>query len=107
MNKEQIVEHTKSMDAFTIDEAGLITEVKPKDGKSFTLDEMYEHTNSEIVQVVTMAHMTSRLMVCDEEGIMNDKKPNRVATTYLSGEGVLLPGAMLGKVLVCDADMIE
>lgn len=106
MNKQQIMDHTKQMDAFTIDIDGTITEVKPEDGRHFSLDELYKHTNSEIVQVVSMAH-NERLMVCDEEGIMNDKEANRLATEYLRGEGVILPGAMLGKVLVMDREMME
>lgn len=107
-NRIQLLEDTKDIPAFTIDIDGTITEVKPENNSDFSLDEMYKHTGCEMVQVVPFQiGADRRIVICDEEGELNDKHPNPQATELLRGHVYMPAQGMLGKVLICAPDMVQ
>lgn len=74
-----VEEILKSSSAIRITTEGEVTEIKPKDDKHFSLEEMYEHCNCDIVEFVYLPD--NKIMVCDEEGFMRlDWKINELAT---------------------------
>jgi hypothetical protein len=83
---------------------GTITDVEPVNGSDFKIGELYTHTKSTIVQMIDMPD--GRLMWMDEEGKLNGKEPNPVATKLV--EKWLLPGDYIaGHALVCTKRMVR
>ena len=78
---------------------GKVISVKPKDGKHFSLEELYEFTNGGPIEIV--GTRDGRLMILNEEGRLTGLPLNKKATE-LYGRNVIV-----GDVLVCDKDYIE
>lgn len=71
--------HTNS---YRITTDGKIDEIAPE-GKYYTLEEMYKHCNTDIVEFVYLPD--GRIMICDEEGALKaDKRQNWVATKLVA-----------------------
>jgi hypothetical protein len=92
------------MKAQVIKVDGTIVEVEPKNGTDFSLEEMYEHTGSSMVQFVNSND--GRFMIVDEEGRLFGKEINTAATElYSLGEH---PGyELVGDVLICSPEQIK
>jgi hypothetical protein len=76
---------------------GTVTEVKPKNGTDFDLQEVYDHTECDFVQVV--ASKDDKLIILDEEGKMKSKPFNQKATQeYIYGN----QDPIVGTVLICE-----
>lgn len=107
MNKvQEIVDgllNTESAIQITTD--GEITEVKPNEGKIFTLEEFYKHTNCDIVEFVYLPN--DKIMVCDEEGrLRQNPKINLLATLIVSHLGKnFMP--ICGDVLIINQNQTE
>lgn len=107
MNKvQEIVDGLlKTKSAIQITTDGEITEVKPNEGKIFTLEEFYKHTNCDIVEFVYLPN--DKIMVCDEEGrLRQNPKINLLATLIVSHLGKnFMP--ICGDVLIINQNQTE
>ncbi len=77
---------------------GTRTPMVPANGKTFELDELYKALGCNLIQVLNVGE---RLMVMDEEGMMNGKEVNATACLLAA------PHTILGPVVLCDADMFD
>lgn len=118
------------MIAKVINVDGMIQEVSPANGKSFTLEEL-QHYVGGYVQVLPMPGTGQSIMVVDEEGKIKHKRMNSIATKLWrdgidsSGSGGVRLSEFLGtpatvidmraagmdyiagQVLLCHTDQIE
>lgn len=86
----------KDRKAFVIDVDGTETAIKPKNGKTFELEEMKSAIGGGYVELVQLPD--GRMMFVDEDGLMKQLKPNMQAS-------VLCGRPIVGKALVCDKGM--
>lgn len=107
MNKvKEIVDGLLNSESATqITTDGEITEVKPAEGKIFTLKEFYKHTNCDIVEFVYLPN--DKIMVVDEEGrLRQNPKINLLATLIVSHLGEkFMP--ICGDVLIINQNQTE
>lgn len=107
MNKvKEIVDGLLNSESATqITTDGEITEVKPAEGKIFTLKEFYKHTNCDIVEFVYLPN--DKIMVVDEEGrLRQNPKINLLATLIVSHLGKkFMP--ICGDVLIINQNQTE
>lgn len=107
MNKVQEIvdELLNSESATQITTDGKITELKPAEGKIFTLKEFYKHTNCDIVEFIYLPN--DKIMVCDEEGrLRQNPKINLLATLIVSHLGKnFMP--ICGDVLIINQNQTE
>jgi hypothetical protein len=89
-----------------------VVEVSPRDGEHFTLDELRELLDCEMVEVITPPSKTGfPVMVIDEEGKLNGKPLNEVATA--AWQDAAQPGSMrmedpiVGNALLCHYSQIQ
>lgn len=91
------------MNAYTVTVTGEKTEVAPKNGKDFSLAEMYEHIGADMVEIV-MTKDRRHYIVLDENGKLKPHETNQEATRlYQYGHADYIAG----KVLICPIKMIK
>lgn len=81
--------------------------VRPANGRTFSLLELYQHTGCDMVQQVTLAD--GRLMWMDEEAYLRDPQPppNAKATRLYAEAGGVRDWTVLGDVLVTEPDEVD
>lgn len=80
-----------------IETDGSVREVAPKNGRSFTLDEMRALIGCEWIEIVHLPMTVETFLVVDEEGKLNGKAMNEKATRmyghmpfdYIAGNALL------------------
>lgn len=73
--------------------SGTTEQVEPENKKKgFTLKELYKHTNSEIVEIVSVSG--GYILVVDEEGLFHNKRTNWNASRMAGNK-------IVGDVLMC------
>ena len=86
----------------------IIRNVKPENGVSFSLEEMYKHIGCEMIEPIYLDG--DCVMVCDEEGWLKENRQlNVVASAYLvlktknyrEKHNIGVPAPLVGNVLVC------
>lgn len=83
------------------------TLISPKNGKDFSLHELYKLLDTDMIEAVPL-HKSGKLLICDEEGMSNNKPVNQAATIAIAMENIILPPeGMLGHVIICDHDMLK
>lgn len=70
-----------------------ITEIEPKNGTDFNLQELYEAIGCSLIEVVYLPD--GRLMIADEEGSYNKPVLNFIASAMAGTQ-------IVGNVVVCD-----
>lgn len=82
---------------------GAESEVNPRSGREFQLDELYALIDCDTVQAVSLAD--GRTMWCDEEAKLKTPWPptNPKATQLLAEAGGIPGDIVLGNVLICSA----
>ena len=70
---------------------------------TFTLKEMYKYTNSTIVEFV---YLNGHIMIIDEEGKLNDKPLNELATYYFR-KNKKVHDIIVGDALICELSEIK
>ncbi len=86
----------------TVDKQITEKRVYPKN-ETFSLEEMYKYTNSSIVEFI---YINGHIMVIDEEGKLNNKKVNDVATYYFR-KYIKTQDFIVGDVLICEKSEIK
>lgn len=101
-----IEEILKSSSAVRITAEGEVTEIKPKDDKHFSREEMYEHCSCDIVEFVYLPE--DKIMVCDEEGLLkSDWKKNELATDIYHSIGGHPLHLIVGNVMIIHDHQVE
>lgn len=72
---------------------GICTEVHPENGKAFTLQELYRHTECDLVEMVGLPN--GDIMWLDEEGKLNGSPYNPVATALYNSPFDVVMGTVL------------
>lgn len=78
--------------------SGDAREFAPENGKCFNLQELYKKIDCNLIEVVYLPN--GLIMIVDEEGRLNQKPINRLATT-------LVGGIIVGDVVVCPSKMLR
>jgi len=79
------------------------------ENETFTLEEMYKYTNSTIVEFVYLNEgliTGEHIMIIDEEGKLNNKPINDIATHYFRKYNKT-HDFIVGDVLLCDKSEIK
>ena len=91
-----------NVSAILIKADGTVTEIEPKNGTDFQLQECYKLLGCDMIQVIPTR--AGRIMVIDEEGKLNNKPVNREATAMVE----LFPGDyIVGDALICSEDQFR
>lgn len=77
---------------------GTVTEVKPKNGRDFTLEELRELVGCEWIEIVRLLGNGDSFLVVDEEGKLNGKERNEKATRMY---GRMPFDYIVGNALLC------
>lgn len=90
------------MNALLIKTTGESSFITPKNGKDFTLEELYALIGCELIEVVYPIEDNGNIFIIDEEGKLAGKIPNAAATLlwgvtgdYLAGDVIYCPSEML------------
>lgn len=78
-------------------------DVKPENGKTFTLEELYKIVDCSMVEFI---YLKEYIMIIDEEGKLNNKSVNDVAT-YHFRKLTEQHDYIVGNALVCDRSEIK
>ena len=80
-----------------------ITEIEPKNGKTFELREMYKLINCSMVEFI---YFDNQILIIDEEGKLNHKPINDIAT-YLFRKNKKIHDIIVGDVLLVSTNQIK
>ena len=86
--------------------SGEVMEIEPKNGTDFTLDELYEHLQCSLVEVINLNQ--DDIMVVEEEGKWASNVVN-VNATVLAQENRAITSwdYIAGNAIVCNRQMIR
>lgn len=85
---------------------GEVVEIEPKNGTDFTMEELYEHLNCRIVEVIALNE--DEIMVIDEEGKYNNKEVNANATMCAQkNQAITSWDCIVGDAIVCNSEMVK
>lgn len=108
-NEDWLKDHDCSYRVTTDGEVEVIT---PKNGEHYTLEEMYEYCNTDIVQFLYLPE--NRIMVCDEEAALKGgRRQNWIATKIVADVVDAMPMNLCleyfiyGNVMIVKDDEIE
>ena len=89
------------MQSVIIMASGSIKKVNPANGTDFSLDEL----NKFVDGYIEVLHIEDKLLVCNEEGKLNNLPYNAKATCLINAAGI--KDYIVGNVLFCDKDKIK
>lgn len=100
----------ENSDSCVITTHGTIEKISPKNGKFYTLEEMYKYCKTNIVEFVHLPY--NRVMVVDEESALKyNRKQNWFATKILSDAvdkyGSVLDYFIYGDVMIIKDSELE
>ncbi len=80
---------------------GLLKKVDPANGKDFSLEELNEIVDG----YIEILHIGDKLLVCNEEGKLQNLQYNATATRLINAAGI--KDYIVGNTLFCDKDKIK
>lgn len=89
------------MQSIIITADGLQKKVDPANGKEFSLKELNEIVDG----YIEILHIGDKLLVCNEEGKLQNLSYNAIATRIINAVGI--KDYIVGNVLFCDKDKIK
>ena len=95
------------MKAKLIKVSGEVMEIEPKNGTDFKLDELHEHLNCSLIEVIYLNQ--DDIMVVDEEGKLTSNNVINVNATVLAQENraIVFWDYVVGDAIVCNRKMIR
>lgn len=81
--------------------SGSIKIVDPANGKDFSLEELKEIVDG----YIEILHIGDKLLVCNEEGKLQNLQYNATATRLINAAGI--KDYIVGNALFCDKDKIK
>ena len=96
-----------NMKAKLLKVSGEVMEIEPKNGTDFKLDELYEHLQCSLVEVINLNQ--DDIMVVDEEGKWASNNVINVNATVLAQENraIVFWDYIAGNAIVCNRQMIR
>ena len=87
--------------------SGEVVEIEPKNGTDFKLDELYEHLQCELVEVINLNQ--DDIMIIDEEGKWASNNVVNVNATKCAQENQAITSwdYIAGNAIVCNRKMIR
>ena len=82
---------------------GSVTDVAPKNGKDFKLDELRELIGCEYIEIVRVPLTHGKILIVDEEGKLNGKEFNERATVIYGN----ILDYIVGDALMCDRGEVK
>lgn len=83
---------------------GTYSDIVPKNGKNFKLDETYAILGVDIVQVVRLKK--NQILIVDEEGLLKNNPQINHAASKLAQEAGTAEG-IVGNAIWCDSKMFK
>lgn len=95
------------MKAKLLKASGEVMEIEPKNGTDFKLDELYEHLNCSLVEVINLNQ--DDIMVVDDEGKLKSNNVVNVNATTLAqkNQAIVFWDYIVGNAIVCNRQMIR
>ena len=95
------------MKAKLLKASGEVMEIEPKNGTDFKLDELYEHLQCSLVEVININQ--DDIMVVDEEGkLASNNVVNANATTLAQeNQAIMFWDYIAGDAIVCNRKMVK
>lgn len=95
------------MKAKLLKASGEVMEIEPKNGTNFTLDELYEHLNCSLVEVINLNQ--DDIMAVDEEGKWASNNGVNLNATKCAQENQAITSwdYIVGNAIVCNRNMIR
>ena len=89
-------------------ESGEAKTIKPENGRDFNLQELYKLLKCDTIQVVCayIGEPGSPIIICDEEGLFNNKAANKPAFDHLTSMGSDF-FHFVGNVILCPSEMLK
>lgn len=91
------------MNALLIKATGESSSITPKNGTNFTLEELYQLLECDMIEVLYPVYDSDCIFIIDEEGKLKLKNIN-YAATIMSG---LMCDVLVGDVIVCHTSMLK
>lgn len=87
--------------------SGEVMEIEPKNGTDFKLDELYEHLNCSLIEVIYLNQ--DEIMVVYEEGKLTSNNVINVNATMLAQENQAITSwdYIVGDAIVCKTEMVK
>lgn len=95
------------MDALFIGVDGKLEFIQPKNRTDFSLEELYDKLNCNLVEVVYPYIHNELILIIDEEGKLTDKKPNLIATAIFENGDPHACDYIVGDAILCHTDMFK
>ena len=89
------------MQSVIITTDGLQKKVDPANGTDFSIDELNEFVDG----YIEILHIGDKLLVCNEEGKLQNLQYNATATRLINAAGI--KDYIVGNALFCDKDKIK
>lgn len=89
------------MQSVIIKTDGLQKKVDPANGTDFSIDELNEFVDG----YIEILHIGDKLLVCNEEGKLQNLQYNATATCIINAAGI--KDYIVGNALFCDKDKIK
>lgn len=94
------------MKAKLLKASGEVVEIEPKNGADFTLEELYEHLQCGLVEIIVLNQ--DDIMVIDEEGTWTFKGVNVRATKHAQeNQAIASWDYIVGDAIVCNRKMVK
>ena len=94
------------MKARLLKASGEVMEIEPKNGTDFTLEELYEHLQCRLVEIITLNK--DDIMVIDEEGKWTSKGVNVNATKCAQeNQAIMFWDYIVGHAIICNRKMVK
>ena len=88
--------------AFLIKTDGTVTDIEPKNGKNFKLEELYELIGCQLIQTCP-AQEKGKILIFDEEGLYMEKPLNQEATMGMHDDmGPFVYNIIVGTAVMCN-----
>jgi hypothetical protein len=89
---------------------GTSTTIEPKNGKNFTLAELYELIDCQMIEVIYLKHGTrpdDLIMIGDEDGRWDEAEENPLATMLYRSKWGPNVSNIVGNIVLCPSSMLK
>ena len=95
------------MNALFIKADGKLEFIEPENGTDFSLEELYEKLNCDLVEVVYPYVHSGCILIIDEEGKLFSKRPNLIATAIFECGDANACDFIVGDAILCRTEMFK
>ena len=88
-----------------VNHKGPYIDCEPENGTNFTLEELYKKLDCKLIEVVSLQE--GWILIIDEEGKLNGKKINDIATSYFRKAKPYVNDFIVGDVILCPSNLLK